>query len=125
MKFEDIKFYEHSNSKVAELGLHTPGGYWVPKHVFDEVWARVGECLLWHVGAYPITTAVMYGTEDWKLLPIGFRLKLGRCVKYLVDQEILPLRVANPNKGGTRKYASISSCVLERGNRRIPSPLFL
>ena len=107
MKYQDIKFYERSGSKNAALGMHLPGGYWVSKSLFDEAWTRVFEGLPSPDCKELHTAKSMYGSKAWEELGFGARIALGRCVKYFVDREMLPLKIANPTKKGTRKYISI------------------
>jgi hypothetical protein len=104
MKFEDITFSQRSRSGKSGLGLVLPGGYWVLKIVFEVAWSAVRprwSTLDWRV---PQTAETLCSDQIWKPRTCGERIALGRCVKYFVTQEMLPLRVANPNKKGKRKY---------------------
>lgn len=105
MKFRDIKFDERGGSAKSGLGLFLPGRYWVSKKVFEVAWSQVRarfSALDWQVQH---TAESILGETFWKPHKCGQRIALGRCVKYFVDHEMLPLRVANPTKKGKRKYA--------------------
>lgn len=104
MRFEDIDFQERSGSKAPGLGLLLPGNYWVHKSHFDEAWKLIhaaNPALDWQGEQIAET---LCADPDWKYRKCGIRIKLGRCVKYFVDQGMLPLKVANPGKKGKRKY---------------------
>ena len=105
MKFEDIKFDERSGSAKSGPGLLLPGGYWVLKKYFEMAWTQVranASGLDWRAQQ---TAESLLGETFWKPHKCGQRISLGRCVKYFVDQKMLPMRVANPGKKGKRKYA--------------------
>lgn len=107
MEFSDINFYERSGAKTAGLGRHLPGGYWVQKAYFEITWRQVRAAipaLDW--ASKPEQSAeTLCGEAFWQAQKKGGpRLKLGRCVKYFVDHEMLALRVANPGKKGKRRY---------------------
>lgn len=105
MKFRDIKFDERGEAAKSSLGLLLPGGYWVSKKVFELAWSQVRtrfSALDWKVQQTAESTC---GEAFWKTHDCGVRIKLGRCVKYFADHDILPLRVANPKKKGKRKYS--------------------
>ena len=104
MKFEDIDFYERAGSINHEVGIHLKGR-WVPKKNFETVWKGALMEISKLDWTHPQTAETISGVPDWKKLPVGYRISLGRCLKYFVDEGMLPLRIANPEKKGTRKYA--------------------
>ena len=104
MKFEVIAFYEEAGSGKHELGLHLKGR-WVPKKNFQTVWTGALEEIPKLDWTHLQTAETISGVPNWKKLPVGYRISLGRCLKFFVDEGMLPLRIANPGKKGTRKYA--------------------
>jgi hypothetical protein len=104
MKFKDISFDERGRFANSGPGLLLPGGYWVSKKIVELAWSQVRarfSALDWKVQQ---TAESLLGETFWKPRKCGQRIALGRCVKYFVDHEMLPLRVANPKKKGKRKY---------------------
>ena len=103
MKFEDIEFYERAGSSDHELGRHV-GRFWDPKKNYETVWnGALVEIpkLDWTPNQ---TVRTISGVQDWENKRLGYRFSLGRCLKYFVDEEMLPLRIANPGNKGTRNY---------------------
>lgn len=104
MKFSDIKFIEHSSRYGASVGVNA-GGYWVAKYLFEEMWPRAEAAMQTHDWSKPQTVVTIFGDKEaWDSHSFGARIALGRCLKYFADHEMLPIRVANPTKKGTRKY---------------------
>jgi hypothetical protein len=109
MKFEDInckdiRYFKRNGSVTSAVGLVLPGRYWVSRKVFQEAWRQIRprySALDWRVQQ---TAESLCGESFWKTQICGKQLALGRCVKYFVVHEILPLRVANEGKKGKRKY---------------------
>ena len=104
MVFEDIAFYERAGSSNHELGLYLKGR-WVPKKNFETVWAGALVEIPKLDWTRLQTAETISGVPGWKKLPVGYRISLGRCLIFFVEEEMLPLRIANPGKKGTRKYA--------------------
>ena len=104
MKFSDIKFTEQGGRNGSSLGLNA-GGYWVAKVRFEEMWPRAKAAMQTLNWSKPQTVVTIFGDkEDWNSHPFGARIALGRCLKYFAAHDMLPIRVANPTKKGTRKY---------------------
>ena len=104
MQFSDIQFIEHGGRYGSSLGLNA-GGYWVAKLRFEQMWQRANATIQELNWSEPQTVVTIYGDkEDWLSYKVGARIALGRCLKHFADHDMLPIRVANPNKKGTRKY---------------------
>lgn len=106
MKFEDIAYYERSGSDKPELGRHIRG-YWVSKKYFEIAWKNASAEFLKLDWLKPQTTETLCGEAYWGVSGIGTHIKLGRCMKYFADQELLPIQVANPGKRGKRKFVRV------------------
>ena len=107
MKYSDINFTEHSWHYGTSLGFPVRG-YWVTKDLFDLMWRKANReipKLDWSKQQTVVT--IFGGKDEWQQLSFGQRIALGRCLKYFADQGMLPIRVANPGKKGTRKYAHL------------------
>jgi hypothetical protein len=104
IKIEDLDFGESGRVDRPGLGLWLPGGYWAIKKWFEIArtliqteWPRLD----WTV---PQTAETLCGISSWRTYEVRERIKLGRCIKYFVDHEMLALKVANPKKKGKRFY---------------------
>jgi len=106
MKFEDIAFYERGGSDKPGLGRHLRG-YWVDKKWFEIAWTTASMNFPKLDWAVPQTTETICGEACWKAHWLVDRFRLGRCVRYFSDEEMLPIQVANPKKKGKRKYVRI------------------
>ena len=104
MKFEDIEFESRRGVDRSTLGLWLPGKYWVEKVLFKEAWTRIWKACPTGVWQGTQTTETLCEDPDWRARDCGVRIKLGRCVKYFVSEEMLPLKLSNPGKKGKRKY---------------------
>lgn len=104
MEFIDIPFCESGRKDRPGLGLYLPGGYWVGKTTFELAWHQVNKGLPATGCKVPHTARSMCGEEFWLDHKCGRQINFGRCIKYFVDHEMLPLKVANPTKKGSRKY---------------------
>ena len=83
----------------------TPGGYWVPKRYFELMWESALKQLPILDWSKDQTAETLFGgKERWLSHKVGGRIALGRCLKYFADNEMLPIKVANPKKKGKRKY---------------------
>ena len=104
MKYSDIKFTEHGGRYGSSKGLRI-GGYWVTKDLVDLMWLRAPQVLPNLDWSKPQTVVTIFGDlDDWRARKPGPRIALGRCLKYFADNNMLPIRVVNAGKGGTRKY---------------------
>lgn len=102
MNLNEIDFYERGDTTSAELGRHVRG-YWVAKKFFELAWANALIEIPLLDWSNPQTTETLCGTACWTEYFYD-HTRLGRCMKYFVDEEMLPLRVANPGKKGKRKF---------------------
>ena len=103
MKLEDITFYERSGTGKQSYGMHVRG-YWVPKKYFEDAWMQAQLALPQLDATSVMTTETLCGAAWWKSRSCGEHIRVGRCMKYFVDLGMLPLRLANPGKGGKKKY---------------------
>lgn len=104
MKFEDIKFSEGSGKRRTGLGLLARGGYWVPKAEVELAWhAASHNCPLldWSIKQ---TTQTLLVDPEWPTWRTPKRNRLGRAIRYFVDNAMLDLWVVNPEQTGTKKY---------------------
>lgn len=105
MKFKNIKFVERNGKYGKTYGLFACGGrHWVEKRYFRLMWQTALDELPKLDWSRPKVTKSFFAAEDWKDFKIGKKIALGRCLKFFVDHDMLPLRVANPDKKGPRRY---------------------
>jgi hypothetical protein len=112
MKFEDICYAERIGKYGKTLGLSMPGGFPVFKSTMELAWACVNKNwtnIDWSVKQ---TSKTMIGEEHWGAPEEkGFNQALGRCIRFFVKHDMLPLtldlartREGKPYKGGNRRY---------------------
>ena len=104
MKFKDIDFHDHSDFDRPGPGLYLPGGYWVPKADVELAWDQVRQGLPAVGSICEYTTKEMCDDEFWSSIKIGKKLAIGRCVVFFVTNKMLPLKLVNRKKGGSRRY---------------------
>ena len=104
MKFEDIDYYECIRFGKTAIGQHLHG-YWVSKSDFKLMWQYASVAMHQVDWSVPQSAETLYGKARWLDLKVGKRIALGRCLKYFAENDVLPVRVANPKKKGKRKYA--------------------
>lgn len=100
----DINFIEHGGIHGKQLGIFMPGLYWVPK---DEVllsWEIANATLHEIDWTKKVCTETILSPEIWRQFATSMKYRLGRCLKFFSDQELLPIDVANPGKKGKRFY---------------------
>lgn len=106
MNFEDIEFETRQGPWGPSVGIQL-GVPWIFKDIVVETYrrARASDSKLdWSVQQ---TAESMYSDPDWRYIKVGRRLAIGRCVRFLADNDVLPLRVANPKAKGTKKYVRV------------------
>ena len=104
MQFSDINFTVRSDLYGSRKGLDIRG-YWVSKNLVDLMWLRAQQVLPTLDWSKPQTVVSIFGDfEEWKSNSFGARIALGRCLKFYVDHDMLPIQITNKNKKGTRKY---------------------
>ena len=104
MKFNEINFCESDKPNKPGLGLFLPGHYWVAKKYFELVWRYAALEIPKLDWSQEQCAETIFGKARWKEFDFWEQIRLGRCVKYFVTREMLPLRLANPRKKGKRKY---------------------
>src|ERR1035437_9807362 len=105
MKFTDIPFVKREGMHGTTFGLFACGKrHWVKRGYFSLMWKTAWNELPKLDWTSPKVTRSFFVAEDWKDFLIGKKIALGRCLKFFVDHDMLPLRVANPDKKGPRKY---------------------
>ena len=106
MDIKDISFENHISRHWDGLALLTSGRYWVPKSDVLLAWKHFSNAVLPVDDQTQVDAQMLFGEPEavWKAMKVGKRIALGRCLKYFVDHEMLPLKVANPGKRGKKKY---------------------
>lgn len=100
----EINFTEHGGIHGKQLGVFMPGGYWVPKNEVILAWdvaTAEQQGIDW---AEKVCAETFMHPEIWRQFSKAMKFRLGRCIKYFCDHEMLPIEVANPGKKGKRFY---------------------
>jgi hypothetical protein len=111
-KFEDIRYTEGIGKYCNTLGIYMPGGFFVFRSTMLLAWSGVHEN--WGNIDWPTkqSSKTMIGEEHWGAPDErGFNQALGRCIRFFVKHDMLPLplvlartRRGHPYRGGSRLY---------------------
>ncbi len=110
-KFEDIRYAERIGKYGKTLGLSMPGGFWVFKETMITAWISVHENWTNINWTNKQTAATLIGSGVWHVQVAGAKKALGRCIRFFVKHDMLPLRLVlaktrkgKSYKGGKRFY---------------------
>ena len=103
-RFARLPFEQHTGGGSTYMACKLSDRYWITQHHFKEVWE-----LFWrNVGklnpARKHSTVALCNDQTWYDRPRGQRIALGRCIRYLGTEGVLPITLANLGKSGPRKY---------------------
>lgn len=106
MQFKDIRYSERYDKQHKGTGCYMPGNFWVYQKTMEVAWKKILEN--WHRIDWSTLqfAEALIGTAYWRQQSYGARLALGRCVKFFITHDMLPisLKVANVGKKGKRLY---------------------
>lgn len=106
MKLEDIRYIERLDKQHKVIGCYMPGNFWVYRRTMENAWKNIHQN--WHNVNWKVKQSAeeLIGRDYWSQQPYGGRLALGRCVKFFITHDMLPisLKVANAGKKGKRQY---------------------
>ena len=100
MQFHEIHFYEREGYGV---GRHVRG-CWVGKSSLEIMWQHASIAISQLNLSEQQTTETLFGKTEWRDVEFKRRLSLGRCLRFFVDNNMLPIKIANEGKKGKRKY---------------------
>lgn len=105
--FAAIKYEKRSGPNGPMVGKYL-GRPWVFKWIFEKAWARMCAEIVTADWNKKQTTKSLYNDPDsWLDWKFGVRQAFGRCLRYFVDNKMLPLKVLNPLARGTKYYGLI------------------
>jgi len=115
MKIEDMKFIQRDD---GQIGLVMPGGYWVKKQTFLLAYTAINanwSSIDWSAKQ----TAKSMLADAWGDPAVwGYNQALGRCVKYFVTHDMLPLPLEVARKHNGEPYKRGSAKYVLRGRNR-------
>lgn len=127
MKFSDIRYTKRDTPFGEQIGIVMPGRFWVYRSTMRAAWVQLNNnwpSINW---SHKQCAETMIGTDYWQKIRLnGARLAMGRCVRFFVEHDMLPIRleIANPRKKGKRFYRPhCSSLVVKSGLSGVGSPL--
>lgn len=101
-----IEFEVRDGPRGPSVGKQM-GYHWVFKNIFQTAWYRFCAAIESADWTKPQTAKSLFDDPNWVNMGFGFRIALGRCLRYFVNHAMLPLRVLNPDSSGTKKYAHV------------------
>lgn len=103
-RFARLPYEQHTEGGFTYNACKLSGRYWIAQNHFKEVWELFWLSVVHLDPARKHTTVALCNDPKWCDRPRGQRIALGRCIKYLATQGVLPITHANPGKSGPRKY---------------------
>ena len=105
--FIALKYGKRNGKKGPSTGI-TLGRHWVFEWIFRSAWGRFTTGLATADWSKPQTAQYLYNDPDWTSMNFGVRIAIGRCLRFFVNHEMLPLKVINPHSTGTKLYMPIN-----------------
>ncbi len=105
--FKAMRYSKRSVKNGPGTGLDL-GRHWVFEEQFRAAWARLCAGLATADWSKPQTARSLYNDPDWESMKFGVRIAIGRCLRFFVKREMLPLKVINPQATGTKLYMPIN-----------------
>lgn len=102
--FETTEFDTRHGPKGSSVGKKL-SSHWVFKSVFLASWQRICQGIETADWGKRQTAKSLYNDVTWPKMSVGLRIAIGRCLRYFVDNGMLPLYVVNPQSTGTKFYA--------------------
>lgn len=103
-KLAEIPFERHAINGTTCWAMKMPGGKWVAKWHFEEVWHFFWRNLDALSDVRKYTAKALCGDPSWEDRPLGAQIAMGRCMKYFAKHRVLPILLTNEGKSGPRKY---------------------
>lgn len=104
--FAATKYETRQGKRGSMVGLQL-SSHFVSKEIFETAWQTFRAAIGGADWSKQQTAKSLFNDPSWDRLSFGRRIAIGRCLRYFVDQEFLPLRLLNPESTGTKKYSLI------------------
>lgn len=101
-----IEFEERDGPKGKSVGV-TLGRHWIFRGIFARCGKRFASAVAAVDWSKPQTAKSLYGAENWSEFSIGYRIAVGRVLRFFVKLGWLPLKVINAKSTGTKKYVFV------------------
>lgn len=107
-RFDVIKYEKRSGKKGAMVGMQL-GVHFVFKWIFEDAWKNISAGIATADRNKAHTAKSLFNNpEVWNGYEAkGIRIAIGRCLKYFVENEMLPLFCVNPHATGSKLYTVI------------------
>lgn len=100
--------YAKRNCKTGPSSGLDLGHHWVFEAQIRTAWTRICAGLASADWSKPQSAKALYNDLGWTSLKCGVRIAIGRCLRFFVNHEMLPLKVINPHSTGTKLYMPIN-----------------
>jgi hypothetical protein len=80
------------------------GRHWIFRDIFARCGDRFGSAVATIDWSKPQTARSLYGAANWSQFSVGYRIAVGRVLRFFVKQGWLPLKVINAKATGTKRY---------------------
>lgn len=107
-RFEAIEYIKHPGRKSTAIGLQL-GAHFVFKWIFQDAWNHISGNIATADRFKFYTTESLFNDADaWAGFGTPIRIAIGRCLRYFVDNEMLPLFCVNPHATSAKLYMVVS-----------------
>ncbi len=105
-RFEAIKYEKRRSGKNGTvIGLEL-SAHFVFKRIFQEAWKHLSVSVVTANRCKLHTAKSLFkDMEGWDEYDAGIHIAFGRCLKYFVENNMLPLHCVNPHISGAKLYA--------------------
>ena len=118
-KFEDLRYVERVDKYGKTLCLPLPGGFPVFKSTAELAWCCVHKNWANIDWTKRQSAETLIGIAVWQLQVDGAKRALGRCIRFFVKHDMLPLRLVLARtrkgtryKGGRRLYVLANTVIV-------------
>ena len=108
-RFEVIKFEKRLVKKSAMIGMQL-GAHFVFRWIFEDAWKHISAGIATaDRNKFHTVESLFNNPEVWDgYLTKGIHLAIGRCLKYFVENKMLPLFCVNPHASSNKLYMVLS-----------------
>lgn len=107
-RFAAIAYDKLPGKKGTVVGLQL-GPHFVFKWIFLEAWNHISANIATANRSKFYKTESLFNDADvWAGFEIPIRIAIGRCLKYFVDNNMLPLFCVNPHATGAKLYMVVN-----------------
>ena len=104
-RFEAIKYEKRSGKNGTVIGMQL-SAHFVFERIFQDTWKHISVSVVTaNRCKFHTAKSLFNDPEVWDGYDKGIHIAIGRCLKYFVENNMLPLHCVNPHISGAKLYA--------------------